>query len=239
MFLTRSIFNRTSFLAIRSSQFRCCSNKSSVESPPPKKPPTERPIIGQLTEEQKKIVYQNYQANQEKRKRSKDIALYGFTVVLLAIAMTYASVPIYRIYCQATGKGGKARIADDFLANKVRRMKKNKEKLINVTFIADKEARMRWNFKPTQEEIKVYPGATALAFFTARNPTDKPVSIRASESSNFRISFLTKSQLNRISHRTGKRRLDLQCNAGGSRNSSEQDPVLLFRRTASGAGRRG
>ena len=54
-------------------------------------------------------------------------------------------------------------------------MKKNKEKLINVLFIADKDARMRWNFRPTQEEIKVYPGETALAFFTAKNPTNLPV----------------------------------------------------------------
>ncbi|XP_046660305.1 cytochrome c oxidase assembly protein COX11, mitochondrial isoform X3 [Homalodisca vitripennis] len=34
---------------------------------------------------------------------------------------------------------------------------------------------MRWNFKPQQHEIKVMPGETALAFYTARNPSDKPV----------------------------------------------------------------
>lgn len=179
MFLTRSILNRTNLLVTRSGQWiRCCSNKSSIE-PSPKRPSTERPSTGQLSAQQK-YAQQNYRDNQEKSKRSKDIALYGFTIVLLAIALTYASVPIYRIYCQATGKGGKPKIADDFLANKVKRMKKNKEKLINVTFIADKDARMRWNFKPTQEEIRVYPGETALAFFTARNPTDRPVSKRAS-----------------------------------------------------------
>ena len=174
MFRTRLILNQTSLLVTRAGQFRCCSNKSPVE--PPKRPATDAAGDGQLTAHQRKIVYQSFVNRQEKTKRSKDIAMYGFTVVLLAIALTYASVPIYRIYCQATGKGGKAKIADDFLANKVRRMKKNKEKLINVTFIADKEARMRWNFKPTQEEIKVYPGETALAFFTARNPTNRPVS---------------------------------------------------------------
>jgi len=34
---------------------------------------------------------------------------------------------------------------------------------------------MRWNFKPQQYEIKVMPGETALAFYTAKNPTDKAV----------------------------------------------------------------
>ena len=34
---------------------------------------------------------------------------------------------------------------------------------------------MRWQFKPHQREIKVVPGETALAFYTARNITDKSV----------------------------------------------------------------
>lgn len=34
---------------------------------------------------------------------------------------------------------------------------------------------MRWQFKPHQREIKLVPGETALAFYTARNPTDRPV----------------------------------------------------------------
>jgi cytochrome c oxidase assembly protein subunit 11 len=34
---------------------------------------------------------------------------------------------------------------------------------------------MRWQFRPHQKEIKLVPGETALAFYTARNPTDKPV----------------------------------------------------------------
>ena len=34
---------------------------------------------------------------------------------------------------------------------------------------------MRWQFKPHQKEIKLVPGETALAFYTARNPSDEPV----------------------------------------------------------------
>ena len=32
-----------------------------------------------------------------------------------------------------------------------------------------------WTFKPQQRAVKVVPGETALAFYTAYNPTDKPV----------------------------------------------------------------
>uniref|UniRef100_A0A0B7A4R8 Cytochrome c oxidase assembly protein COX11, mitochondrial n=1 Tax=Arion vulgaris TaxID=1028688 RepID=A0A0B7A4R8_9EUPU len=31
------------------------------------------------------------------------------------------------------------------------------------------------NFRPQQTEVTVYPGETALAFYTAKNPTDKPI----------------------------------------------------------------
>lgn len=46
---------------------------------------------------------------------------------------------------------------------------------IKIKFSADTAASMQWNFKPQQIEITVVPGETALAFYTATNPTDKQV----------------------------------------------------------------
>lgn len=34
---------------------------------------------------------------------------------------------------------------------------------------------MRWNFRPQQTAIRLVPGETALAFYTATNPTDEPI----------------------------------------------------------------
>lgn len=42
-------------------------------------------------------------------------------------------------------------------------------------FNADTSSALQWNFKPHQQEIRVVPGETALAFYSACNPTDKPV----------------------------------------------------------------
>ncbi|GLV34655.1 Cytochrome c oxidase copper chaperone COX11 [Carabus blaptoides fortunei] len=50
-----------------------------------------------------------------------------------------------------------------------------KSKELTIRFNADIGASMRWNFKPQQSEIKVLPGETALAFYTAKNPADTPV----------------------------------------------------------------
>ena len=58
---------------------------------------------------------------------------------------------------------------------KVKAMKPVKNRKIEVHFNADTAAAMQWNFRPQQSVISVAPGETALAFYTARNPTDKPI----------------------------------------------------------------
>ncbi|KAJ8318516.1 hypothetical protein KUTeg_003607 [Tegillarca granosa] len=85
----------------------------------------------------------------------------------------YLAVPLYRIFCQKTGLGGKSIQDED--SEKVENLTPIKNRKITVTFNADVAASMRWNFRPQQTRVEVYPGETALAFYTARNPTDSPV----------------------------------------------------------------
>eukprot|EP00118_Oscarella_pearsei_P016331 m.154941 g.154941 ORF g.154941 m.154941 type:complete len:108 (+) comp38648_c0_seq7:247-570(+) len=49
------------------------------------------------------------------------------------------------------------------------------ERQLTIRFNADRSASMRWAFKPQQSEVKVFPGETALAFYSATNPTNEPV----------------------------------------------------------------
>jgi cytochrome c oxidase assembly protein subunit 11 len=85
----------------------------------------------------------------------------------------YAGVPLYRMICQTTGLGGEIKQGHD--ATKVATMKVNRNRVIRVRFNADTASSMQWNFKPHQAEIKLLPGETALAFYKAKNPTDKPI----------------------------------------------------------------
>ncbi|KAL1129371.1 hypothetical protein AAG570_013898 [Ranatra chinensis] len=87
--------------------------------------------------------------------------------------MSYAAVPLYRIFCQAYGYGGTT--GNEVSGEVVENMKKVTTRPIKVRFNADVNASMRWNFRPQQTEIVVVPGETALAFYTARNPADTPV----------------------------------------------------------------
>jgi len=105
--------------------------------------------------------------------RNKTALTYIAAAGVGMIGMSYAAVPLYRLYCQASGLGGTAVAGHD--TEQVATMTPVKDRVIKVTFNADTHASMQWNFRPQQTEIYVVPGETALAFYRAKNPTDKPV----------------------------------------------------------------
>lgn len=105
--------------------------------------------------------------------RKKSTLLYMSGVAVLVVGLSYAAVPLYRIFCQATSYGGQTSVGHD--ASKIEEMKKIPHRVISVRFNADTSSSLTWNFKPQQTEILVSPGETALAFYTATNPTDHPI----------------------------------------------------------------
>ncbi|KAJ3608476.1 hypothetical protein NHX12_025523 [Muraenolepis orangiensis] len=104
---------------------------------------------------------------------NKTVLTYITAAGVGMIGLSYASVPLYRLYCQASGLGGAAVAGHD--TEQVETMAPVKDRVIKITFNADTHASMQWNFRPQQTEIYVVPGETALAFYRAKNPTDKPV----------------------------------------------------------------
>ncbi|XP_029456538.1 cytochrome c oxidase assembly protein COX11, mitochondrial isoform X2 [Rhinatrema bivittatum] len=110
---------------------------------------------------------------QDWRKRNKTALTYIAAAAVGMVGLSYAAVPLYRLYCQATGLGGVAVAGHS--SDQIESMEPIKDRIIKVTFNADVHASLHWNFKPQQTEIYVVPGETALAFYKARNSTDKPV----------------------------------------------------------------
>ncbi|XP_010898005.1 cytochrome c oxidase assembly protein COX11, mitochondrial isoform X3 [Esox lucius] len=107
------------------------------------------------------------------RKRNKTVLTYIAAAGVGMIGLSYAAVPLYRLYCQASGLGGTAVAGHN--AEQVETMAPVKDRVLKITFNADTHASIQWNFRPQQSEIYVVPGETALAFYRAKNPTDKPV----------------------------------------------------------------
>jgi cytochrome c oxidase assembly protein subunit 11 len=92
-------------------------------------------------------------------------------IAVFIFGLSYASVPLYKVFCQMTGYGGTTQRADE---NKIVEPVKG-AKVIKVDFVANTHSTMPWTFKPTQTEVKIVPGETALAFYTVNNPTDKAI----------------------------------------------------------------
>ncbi len=87
---------------------------------------------------------------------------------LLAVAMlgaSFASAPLYRIFCAATGYGGTTQTAER--APQARGLRK-----ISVRFDANVAPGLDWRFAPEVAEIQVRPGETTTVFFKAENLSD-------------------------------------------------------------------
>ena len=86
------------------------------------------------------------------------------------LALGYAAVPLYRIFCQATGYGGTTmRATEAAVPGAV------VGKTISVRFDANHSSSLPWSFRPEVSTQTVTIGARNIAFFTATNLSDRPV----------------------------------------------------------------
>jgi cytochrome c oxidase assembly protein subunit 11 len=89
----------------------------------------------------------------------------------LMVGAAYASVPLYRAFCQLTGFDGtprRAQAASDAVLDKT----------ITVRFDANVRD-LPWTFTAQQTSQSVKIGETKLAFFKVTNNSDRPVTARA------------------------------------------------------------
>jgi len=114
------------------------------------------------------------QATLQQRNRRVGIIMAG--VVLGMIGLGYASVPLYRMFCQVTGFGGTTMRVSEAQAATI--VSTNKD--MQIRFDANVERGMPWEFKPLQAVDTVSVGVRDMAIFTARNLSDKPITGTAS-----------------------------------------------------------
>ena len=88
--------------------------------------------------------------------------------VLFMLGMSYAAVPLYKLFCQVTGYGGTPMINK---SNTISGEFGN----INVRFDSSTEKNSPVVFKPQKKIIKVKIGQNNLAFYNAKNNTNQPL----------------------------------------------------------------
>jgi cytochrome c oxidase assembly protein subunit 11 len=108
----------------------------------------------------------------DRRRANRTIALFACGASLVMLGLTAASVPLYRMFCQTTGYGGTTQVADRAPATPL-------EQTIKVRFNADVDPALPWLFQPAQREIVVRLGEQRLAFFHARNRSDRAITGQA------------------------------------------------------------
>ena len=78
------------------------------------------------------------------------------------------------VFCQATGFGGTTqRVDSDTVLSQIKPVEGARP--IRVHFNSVVSSSMPWTFIPQQNECVLVPGETALAFYTAKNNSDKAI----------------------------------------------------------------
>lgn len=83
-------------------------------------------------------------------------------VVAFMIGLSFASVPLYTMFCKVTGWGGTTQTAQALPGNIL-------ERRVLIKFNADTGRNMHWEFKPEQREISVRLGERGFTAFYAHN----------------------------------------------------------------------
>ncbi len=93
------------------------------------------------------------------------IVLVGLVVGMLGLS--FAAVPLYRIFCQVTGYGGTTGVAAAAPGHT------DESRRMTIRFDANTNSDLAWQFKAAQASTEVIVGESSLAFYEATNRSDQ------------------------------------------------------------------
>jgi cytochrome c oxidase assembly protein subunit 11 len=108
--------------------------------------------------------------------RNGRTAMIAFGAALAMLGLGFASVPLYRLFCAATGFNGTTQRVDEQTAEQI----KAASNTISIRFDANVERGMPWQFKPLQRTDEITIGIRDMALFWAKNTSNAPLTGTAS-----------------------------------------------------------
>ena len=99
---------------------------------------------------------------------NKRVVMISTAVVVAMMGLGFASKPLYDTFCRVTGYGGTTRVAEIASDTVI-------DRDILVRFDSNINSDLNWSFKPVEPSMTVKLGQNALAFYTAKNLSDKPL----------------------------------------------------------------
>lgn len=106
--------------------------------------------------------------NDDLHTRNRRLGLIVLATVTGMLGLSFAAVPLYKIFCQVTGFGGTTMVSESLPDHVL-------ERSIAVRFNTDTGRNMLWTFKPDQRQVMLRLGQKGLIGFTARNNDRAPV----------------------------------------------------------------
>lgn len=106
----------------------------------------------------------------ELTRRNRRTMMTGFVIALASLGLGFASVPLYRVFCQVTGFNGTTQ-----RASASTQVTPVSGKTMSIRFDSNIAPGMPWEFYPEHSTDTVEIGSRDLAIFVAKNLSDRPV----------------------------------------------------------------
>ncbi len=103
--------------------------------------------------------------------RNRRVGLMALAFALGMLGLGYASVPLYRLFCQVTGFGGTTQRVSEAEAAAV----PVSAKTMSIRFDANVDRTLPWRFHPERTTDTVQLGGRKMAIYLAKNLSDKPI----------------------------------------------------------------
>jgi cytochrome c oxidase assembly protein subunit 11 len=101
------------------------------------------------------------------RRRNAVAVLASLGIVVAMVGLAYASVPLYRLFCQATGYQGATRTA-------LQAPQAATGASITVRLDANVNSSLPWSFAPETPAVKLALGESVTAVYRVKNLSDRP-----------------------------------------------------------------
>lgn len=104
------------------------------------------------------------------KNKNRRLLLGVFLVCGIMVGMSFAAVPLYKVFCQVTGFGGTTQVSASAPAEK-----DVLDRIINIKFNADVSRNLLWTFHSDERDINLRLGQQGLMSFSAQNTDQVPV----------------------------------------------------------------
>ena len=93
-----------------------------------------------------------------------------FLIVLLMVGLSFASVPLYDLFCRVTGFGGTTQVS-----TQIPDQDNLSQRTMKVFFDTRTDVDLPWDFEPDIREVEVRIGQKGIINYVAQNTSQSPV----------------------------------------------------------------